>query len=245
MLPPEATATLARGEVVVWAEPEESVLTMTAAGTREEVVMVLPAELVVVMGTWMLVGAEVSKAEVVWTTTLPAELVDEITTGTSTPLSALPAEDAAALPADTVALEMAAGVLTSVLTTVLPAASVVVTAEVTGDGVLAATTEDATAEDTTVLPAALVVVMATVVPALVEPIDDDESCPLGATEEPAEAEAEVTREVAPAVLPPEATVLVSSKVSVDRGAVVPATVVAAVVSVVEPLLPTALVAGEV
>jgi len=130
---------------------------------------VLPWELVVVRATSTLVGAEVSKAEVVWTTTLPAEFVEEISTGTSTPLTA-PALDAAL----TVPAVIAAGVLT----TVLPAALVVVT----GDGVEAATVDSATIEVTSVLPAAFVVVRATVVPAALLPIEDGEPCATDTTE---------------------------------------------------------------
>ena len=151
MRPPDAICTLASGEVVVNAWPSELVPLMTAAGTRDDVVIVLPCALVVVTATSMLVGAVDSKAEVVIATELPAEFVVDITTGTRTPL-AVPALE----PALTVPAVMAAGVLTIVL----PAWFVVVT----GDGVLAAIVDCATIDVTRVLPASFVVVMATVVP---------------------------------------------------------------------------------
>lgn len=149
MWPPDATTTLATGDVVVTAWPWALVVVITAAGTREEVVIVEPCALVVVIGISTLTDAEDTKASVLTAVTLPSDSVDGTTTGTRTPL-AVPVE-----VADTVAAVMAAGVLT----TVLPAASVVVT----GAGVDAAITDEATSEDTTVLPAESVVVMATVV----------------------------------------------------------------------------------
>ena len=83
-----------------------------------------------------------------------------------------------------------------------------------------------------------------VVPAGVVPVKDDESCPIEEREEPAEAE-EAT-EVTPAVLLSGTTTVPPAEVSVDRGTVVSPSVVPAVVaSVVDSLLPAAVVAGEV
>ncbi|KAH9828532.1 hypothetical protein Tdes44962_MAKER09277 [Teratosphaeria destructans] len=65
MLPPLATSTLARGEVVTKVWPWLSVLVMTAAGTRVDVVKVLPWESVVTIPVSTLVGADVAKASVV------------------------------------------------------------------------------------------------------------------------------------------------------------------------------------
>jgi hypothetical protein len=133
-----------------------------AAGTLEEVVIVLPLASVVVTATSTLVGAVDWKAEVVCTTTLPSEFVDETSTGTRTPVAV------SALDALTVGAVIAAGVLT----TVLPASFVVVT----GDGVLAAMVDETTSEVTEVLPAESVVVIGTVVPPLVLPIELGKPC---------------------------------------------------------------------
>ena len=219
MLPPDAISMLASGEVVVTVWPCALTLVMTAAGTVVEVVKVLPREFVVVRATTSEVGAVVSKAEVVSRMTLPAEFVDEITTGTKTPdwatadvveRTTLPAEsvedtttgtsvptdevrtEAADVPAElpeTVPAVMAAGVLTIVL----PAALVVVT----GEGVLAAMTEEITADETMVLPAAFVVVSATVVTAdatAEEPAKVDKPTCVVETTEPSDAVESTTDE---------------------------------------------------
>lgn len=120
--------------------------------TDEEVVMVEPALLVVVMATSTLADAEAAKREVVSSATLPAESVLEITVGMRTPVSVVPA-------AESVPEEMAAGVLTMV-----DPSEVVVT----GEGLEAAISEDATTEDSMVLPAELVVVTGIVVGAMEE-----------------------------------------------------------------------------
>lgn len=145
-----------------------------------EVVMVLPRLLVVVTATSTLVGALVWNADVVSATTLPAESVDEITTGTRTPVAVVGLRVALAVPPVVVA---------GVLTTLLPCLFVVVT----GEGVLAAIVVSAIVEVTMVLPCEFVVVIGTVVappPLLLLEVprtEDDEPCSLG-TLEPAVAE---------------------------------------------------------
>lgn len=147
----------------------------TSAATLVEVVRVLPTELVVVTATSTLVGALVSKAEVVLTTTLPAESVEETTTGTRTPDCVASADELA----ETVPALMAAGVLTMVL----PAEFVVVT----GEAELAAMVESATSDVTIVLPPEFVVVRATVVPADVPANNVDEPLSDTDTTEPSDA----------------------------------------------------------
>lgn len=156
ILPPLPTATLASGDVVTTVWPCALMLVMTAAGASDLVVIVLPWASVVVTGTSTLTDAELSKADVVWTTTLPSAAVEEYTNGTSTPVSVVGAADdppAPPEPPEMVPCVIAGGVLTMVL----PAASVVVI----GAGVDAAIVDSATIELTIVLPAALVVVIGT------------------------------------------------------------------------------------
>ena len=229
MLPPAAIRTLASGEVVTMVEPRESVRVSTAAGASDEVVIVLPWEFVVVIATSTLVGATLSKADVVCTTKLPAESVDEISIGTNTPLT---------VPALNAALTVPPVIAAGVLTTVLPAASVVVT----GGGVDAAIVDSATTEETIVLPAASVVVKGIVVPALLLPIkEDDEPCSDDITEP---SEAVERAEDRTTVLSGTTKVLPSNVTVVDCTEVGPSVDWALDTSLVCPL-PAAEVAGEV
>lgn len=163
--PPELTWTLAKGEVVVTASPLSLVEVTTAAGTRVEVVNVLPWSFVEVTGTSTLSLAEVANADVVTGTTDPPSWVEEIITGISTPVWVPAAEVSSLLPVST-ALVIAGGVLT----TVLPSLFVVVSA----GGLDASVVEDATREVVWVLPESSVVVTATVVPPVaLDPIEED------------------------------------------------------------------------
>jgi hypothetical protein len=202
MWPPEATSTLASGEAEVTVWPCALVPVTTAAGATVEVVNVLPAEFVVAIATVTLVEAELWNAEVVCTTVLPAELVDDTATGTITPVC-VPALE---VVPDTVPLLIAAGVLV----TVLPAALVVVT----GDGVLAASVEEATAVETVVLPAELVVVRETVD----APIDDEPLCAKVSVEdtiEPSEAVERTTEVVTDVLLAAEEGLEAAADVAED------------------------------
>jgi hypothetical protein len=173
---------------VVTALPLLSVVVTIAAGTRVDVVNVLPWAFVVGKGTSTLSLADVANAEVVNWITLPSDAVEDSTTGTRTPVSVVATADVVrwiTLPSEavedntigtrdvadaevrpvTTALVIAAGVLT----TVLPALSVVVT----GGGWEASIVEEATSDVVIELPALSVVVMATVVPPpLLETIED-------------------------------------------------------------------------
>lgn len=157
--------TLARGEVVVTASPFSLVDVTTAAATRVEVVKVLPRPSVEVTATFTLSLAEVMKADVVTGTTDPPSWVDEMTTGTNTPVCVSAAEVSSSSPVST-ALVMAGGVVTIVL----PESSVVVS----GGGLEAEVVEDATKDVVLVLPESSVVVTATVVPPFeLDPTEED------------------------------------------------------------------------
>jgi hypothetical protein len=170
MSPAVLTWTLARGEVVVTTSPLELVEVTTAAATRVEEVKVLPLSSVDVTATSTLSLAEVMNADVVTATIDPPSSVDEMTTGTSTPVCAPAVAEVSTpllllLPVST-ALVIAGGVLTIVL----PDSSVVVT----GGGLDASVVEDATRDVVLMLPESSVVVMATVVPPFsLDPVEED------------------------------------------------------------------------
>lgn len=86
MLPPGATVTPARGVVVVTVCPWALVVVLIVAGTVVEVVICCPFAFVVVTTVATVVWAFDWNAEVVFTTVLPLLSVDEIVTGTRTPV---------------------------------------------------------------------------------------------------------------------------------------------------------------
>lgn len=166
-----------------------------------------------VIGTTTLTLAEGTKADVVIGATLPSWSVEEIMIGTKTPDRVVGSAEASELLPVTTSLVIAAGVLTTVLPSVLVL--------VTGDGVEASLVEEATIDDTTVLPASLVEVTGTVVASpLLESMEEVKVCSLEVDSAPEEMEGEsdepVTEvsKVEAVVRPREETVVVSSEVLV-------------------------------